>query len=321
MIPDVAGSNPVRHPNTARRADAAPVKAAAVALPPGATVEDAFRTVVRAALAQVEANASGVLHSRNLEFVHQMRVGMRRFRSSLIAFRAAVPRGASARIKSELRNVARALGTARDWDVLCRRIAAAARARFPEHSSLEALKRHVQLRRAASVRRARNAIDAGDVAGTLQRAERWLERAPWRGSVAAEVLAAPVEPLARQTLKRLQRKALKCGKDAAALQGDARHRLRVRIKRLRYACEFFATLYPRRRTKLFIRRLQQLQDILGELNDIAVAGSLLGEAAALPAPAKPAIARMHERDAGRERRLLTELYAQWKILRSADPFW
>ena len=177
------------------------------------------------------------------------------------------------------------------------------------------------LRRAASVRRARKAIDAGDLAGALQRAERWLERAPWRSVVPAEVLAAPVAPLARRALKRLQRKALECGEDVAALPGDARHQLRVRIKRLRYACEFFASLYPRRRTKMFIRRLQQLQDTLGELNDIAVARRLLGDTAALPARARRAIARMHERDARRERRLLIELDAQWKILRAADPFW
>jgi triphosphatase len=321
VIPVVAGSNPVRHPSTARRADAAPVKAAAVALPPGATIEDAFRTVVRAALAQVEANAFGVLHSLDLEFVHQMRVGMRRFRSSLIAFRAAVPREASARIRLELRDVALAIGTTRDWDVLCQRIAAVGRTRFPERDSLEALKRHVLLRRAASVRRARKAIDAGDFAGALQRVERWLVRAPWRGIVPAEVLGSPVAPLARRALKRLQRKARECGNDVSTLPGDARHQLRVRIKRLRYACEFFASLYPRRRTRIFIRRLQQLQDTLGELNDIAVACRMLGNTAALPARARRAIARMHERDARRERRLLIELDAQWKILKAADPFW
>ncbi len=321
MIPVVAGSNPVRHPSTARRADAAPVKAAAVALPPGATVEDAFRTVVRAALAQVEANASGVLHSRNSEFVHQMRVGMRRFHSSLIAFRAAVPHEATARIRLGLRDAARALGTTRDWDVLSQRIAAAGRTRFPERDSLKALKRHVLLRRTASVRRARKAIDTGDLAGALQRAERWLERGPWRSVVPAAVLGSPVAPLARRALKRLQRKARACGKDIATLPGDARHQLRVRIKRLRYACEFFAALYPRRRTRMFIRRLERLQDTLGELNDIAVARRLLGNTAALPARGRRAIARIHQRDARRERRLLIELDAQWKKLKAADRFW
>jgi CHAD domain-containing protein len=286
-------------------------------LPPGAAVEDAFRTVVRAALTQVEANASGVLHSADLEFVHQMRVGMRRFRSSLIAFRAAVPQEMSAGIWLELRDAARALGTTRDWDVLCQRIAAAGRTRFPERDSLEALTRHVLLRRAASLRKARKAIDAG----ALQRAERWLERGPWRSVIPAEVLGSPVAPLARRALKRLKRKALECGKDVAALPGDARHQLRVRIKRLRYACEFFASLYAHRRTKMFIRRLEQLQDTLGELNDIAVAHRLLGNTSALPAHARRAIARIHQRGARRERRLLIELDAQWKTLKAVDPFW
>jgi CHAD domain-containing protein len=276
---------------------------------------------VRAALAQIEANASGVLESSDLEFVHQMRVGMRRFRSGLIAFRAAVPNEASARIRLEFRDAARALGTTRDWDVLSQRIAAAGHTRFPERASLDALKRHVLLRRAGSLRLARRAIEAGDLAGVLRRAERWLERAPWRGKLPAEVPDSPVAPLARRALKRLRRKALECGEDVAALPEDARHRFRVRIKRLRYACEFFVALYPRRRAKTFTRRLERLQDTLGELNDIAVTRRLLGDTAVLPARARRAIARMHQRDALRERRLLIELDAQSKKLKAADPFW
>ncbi len=321
MIPDVAGSNPVRHPNTAPRAAAAPVKAAAVALPPGATVDDAFRTVVRAALAQVEANASGVLHSLDLEFVHQMRVGMRRLRSTFIAFRAAIPSAASSGIRRELRGATQALGAARDWDVLCESLSAARSTRFPERASLEALLRRVALRRAASVRRARRAINTAEFRRALMRTQRWLESTPWRENIPAGVLTAPVAPLARRALKRLFRKALACGENAAALRGDDLHQLRIRIKRLRYACEFFASLYTRRRAHSFLRRLQRIQDTLGELNDLAVAERLLDAVSAAAPEARPATARLRDRRERSERRLFIHLGAQWDSLRAADPFW
>jgi CHAD domain-containing protein len=50
--------------------------------------------------------------------------------------------------------------------------------------------------------------------------------------------------------------------------------LRIQTKKLRYAAEFFATLFPRKRAikrrKRFLSALERLQDGLGDLNDIAV---------------------------------------------------
>ena len=42
------------------------------------------------------------------------------------------------------------------------------------------------------------------------------------------------------------------------------------MKKLRYACEFFRTLYPSKRVKAYATRLAGLQDVLGYLNDVAV---------------------------------------------------
>lgn len=299
----------------------APVKARAIELARNASVESAFRTVARAGLTQIRANLIGVNSSPDPEFVHQMRVGMRRFRSAFVAFRAAIPPAASATIRRELRDASRALGAARDWDVMCQRLAAARGTRFPERVSLDALQRHGNARRGITARRVRRAVAANKFQRTLLRAEHWIANSAWRAEVQAGVLAAPVAPLARKALKRLLKRALRCGECAAALDGDDRHRLRIRIKRFRYACEFFASLYPRRRTESFTRHLENLQDTLGELNDIASARRLLGDATGMPSTAAAALARILSRDARRERRLLTELDAQWKILRAADPFW
>lgn len=321
MIPVVAGSNPVRHPRAPRRAGATSVKAAAIELVPEMSIENAFRTVARAGLAQIKANLHGTIRYRDPEFIHQMRVGTRRLRSTFIAFRAAIPSAASSGIRRDLRGATQALGAARDWDVLCESLSAARSTRFPERASLEALLRRVASRRSASLRRARRAIDAAEFRRALMRTQRWLASAPWRENIPAEVLTAPVAPLARRALKRLFRKALACGENAAALRGDDLHQLRIRIKRLRYACEFFASLYTRRRSHPFLRHLQRLQDTLGELNDLAVAERLLDRVSVVAPDARPAAARLRGRRQRSERRLLNELDAQWKILRAADRFW
>src|SRR3954469_21288599 len=83
VIPVVAGSNPVGHPNPAPRV---PRHWRAPALR-RATPQAAFKAVSLAALTQIESNARGVLLSDDPEFLHQLRVGMRRLRAALRAFR------------------------------------------------------------------------------------------------------------------------------------------------------------------------------------------------------------------------------------------
>src|SRR5262249_12292225 len=79
--------------------------------------------------------------------------------------------------------------------------------------------------------------------------------------------------------RRQWKKILKSGKHLDRLDPQHRHKLRIQAKKLRYAAEFFAPAFPRkraiRRRKDFVASLQQLQDALGELNDIAVSEKLL----------------------------------------------
>ena len=65
--------------------------------------------------------------------------------------------------------------------------------------------------------------------------------------------------------------------DLAHMEPTELHAIRLHAKRLRYAAEIFAPVYPGKETHRFIRRLSRLQDRLGALNDGAVAAHLLGE--------------------------------------------
>ena len=79
--------------------------------------------------------------------------------------------------------------------------------------------------------------------------------------------------------------------------------MRIRLKRLRYSCEFFAPAFDPRRGAAYVGALKTLQEILGELNDIAVAREKLpefsasAEEAALVAKLAPAWARFEKRAA------------------------
>ena len=89
----------------------------------------------------------------------------------------------------------------------------------------------------------------------------------WQGS--------PATALAESVLDRRQHQLLRRGRHFVRLDPAARHRLRIATKKQRYAAEFFAELYPPKAARAYIKNLAALQDNLGALNDIAVAGRLL----------------------------------------------
>ena len=108
----------------------------------------------------------------------------------------------------------------------------------------------------------------------------WIETGNWTRNPNNTVLRQrSFAAVATEQLRRQRKKILKRGKCLDTLDPQHRHKLRIQTKKLRYAAEFFAPAFPRKksmqRRKDFVTSLHQLQDALGELNDIAVNKKLL----------------------------------------------
>ena len=272
---------------------------------PRAGAGEAFAANVQAAIGQIDGNLRGGAHGRDPEYLHQLRVGLRRLRATLRAFHALLRKGKASEFDRLLRDMLHALGVARDWDVFSR-------------SQLNSdLLRVAQVRSAGERRAARGLLRAAPVRRTLQSVLAWTKTAPWRPG------ADPAEPatvFARRALRRLRDRLRK---EAAGIEwGNAaqRHRVRIKVKHLRYGCECFAAAYPPDATRRFLKRLRTLQRILGELNDIAVQRRLLrGLARDTRLRGRAAVARA--RLAPRERTLTGELARAWDEFESMKPFW
>jgi CHAD domain-containing protein len=88
---------------------------------------------------------------------------------------------------------------------------------------------------------------------------------------------------AARTLSELHRKVLKRGRHFRHLTPEARHKLRLAVKKLRYAADFFLTALGHRRIgKHYLRRLGELQDQLGRYNDMAVTEHFVERLAEVP---------------------------------------
>jgi len=90
----------------------------------------------------------------------------------------------------------------------------------------------------------------------------------------------------------MHRRIAKHGKRLDDLSDEQRHRLRIRIKKLRYALKAFRSLFPKRkRARRYPRLLASLQDALGSLNDQAVTSGLLDRLASDATPTGIAFVR------------------------------
>jgi triphosphatase len=306
-----------------------PRRAARVALPPAATLEDALRAVLAACLEQVLANLEPAREPADGEGVHQLRVGLRRTRAALALFRACLPAEQTEAFKGELRWLAGELGPARDLDVFLTETLDPIAARFPDDAVLKRLRDAARELRDDAYVRARAAIDAPRTAALCLALGGWITGAAWRAGADEEGLAALAAPAAARGAELLEaraKKARKLGRGLARRTAPERHRLRIELKKVRYAGEFLASVFPERAPNRWLRRLAELQDSLGALNDVATAERLLSDIAAR-------LGRewgtAHDRGAGfllgwigaaAERRL-GRLERQWKAFRKARPFW
>ena len=256
----------------------AAVKAAPLALKKGMTVEQAFQAIAGNCLAQIRANQDGVAAGNDAESVHQMRVGLRRWKSAARSFQEVIqlPEG----LQQELAWLTGELGGARDWDVLADTTLPAVAGELPDPGQL------AELRNAASNIAGTRHLAAAAAIGSPRYARlmlnfaRWIQCAGWRDSpnqADPEQLAGRIKPFARRLLLRDRARLLKRGKKLAGGDPAARHRVRIAGKRTRYDTEFFQSLFGTAALRPYIKALQTLQDELGWLNDAAVAAGLLAE--------------------------------------------
>lgn len=286
-----------------------------------AAPSEAFSAVFSAALTQAGANARGVAHGGDPEYLHQMRVGLRRLRSALLAFRELISKKAAKPVVERLRGLMPALGAARDWDVFCEGLVRMGMQEPDRAPALAPLLARARGKRAAARRRARLAAASPKLQAFLLRGLRWANASPWKGR--AETAEGTLGTFAEESLERLHRKSLKHAQGMDWGDPERRHRLRIRMKRLRYACDFFAASFADAVARPYIKRLAALQDILGDLNDIAVARRLLAELAPRGSASDVAAAASHTRHAlaARERMLVISLQAAWVAFEKRRPFW
>lgn len=243
-------------------------KATAVEITPDMTCADGFRTIARSCLRQIVANTPGV-RAGHSDALHQMRVGLRRLRAGLTLFADLVAGPERDHLKGELKWITQELGPARDLDVLVADVLEPLRAGRPNDADLAAIAADFEVQHEAAYVRATGAVGSDRFRKLLLDLAAWIEVGAWADASGDD----PITEHATAKLSHLRRRVKKRGEVLRKLAPNKRHKLRIRAKRLRYATEFFAATFPGKakeaRREKSLSALKDLQDALGELNDIA----------------------------------------------------
>jgi triphosphatase len=257
--------------------DAGAHKAGRAELPPGCVAEEAFRATLSHCLAHLARNTGAIAEARDPDGIHQIRVGLRRLRAALSAFGDAFRVAALEDLRQRAKTLADMFGETRELDVFALQLLAPIEA-AGNRPGLAQLRLALDEIRGESWDRAAELVRSDEFTGFVLDLAIAIEGRVWREAATSEEFEAflrPARSLAAESLERLLKTTIKRGKRLSELDTEQRHRLRIQVKRLRYAAEFFAPLFPPKAVKPFLRRLSKLQDQFGVLNDAATADRIL----------------------------------------------
>lgn len=294
------------------------------------TTEAALQEIILGCVGHLRANEACVLSREHEEGTHQMRVATRRLRSCLALYGRFIPDEQLEYITGELKWLIGELGPARDWDVFVADGFTPVAQQIEDEDRLTALGEHIERLRDEAYARAQSAVGSQRYRGLVLLLNSWAEGRGWRDSAgAADELAemqGTVSGIAHQLLHAKYEQLLSAGADFEQLDAVQRHKVRIELKKLRYATEFFSSLYPKREVAPYLADMKALQDGLGTSNDAAVARKLLkrvlkqarGKQRARLSYAAGLVVGWHSHvSGGREE----DLVEAWHRFTARSPFW
>ena len=279
--------------------------------PEMAAIEAAVR-IHSTLLNVIRVNEPGVLADTDIEFLHDLRVAVRRTRSALTLMKGVFAPEIEKKFKEEFKYIGKITGPVRDLDVyLASRDAYMQRIPERLRTGLSFFFEDLAVRRKTERRKLVRALKGERYQRILTEWQDILASKPHpptgkRGKM-------PVCELAGKVIHKRFRRVLADGRKIGPASPDEElHRLRIECKKLRYSLEFFASLYDEDIMRQLIRQLKLLQNNLGDFNDLSVQQEMLAH---FLSTIKPGTIRSREMAAAIGG-LMTDLAKQHKEVRA-----
>jgi triphosphatase len=287
---------------------------------------EAITAILMSCQAHILANQAVAEEGRDIEGVHQMRIGLRRLRSALFYLRAEVPSNLFRPLDNEADWILSILNPARSWDVFV----TATLGRLSDHMdariSFDELRQEAENLRQRSYQALRETLASPRYSHFHLSLGRTIEGQSWAQGASkktARRLSKAVSEAAPRIFKRLLKKAKKRGAKLQLLDAEKRHKLRISLKRLRYAIDTLDSAGKRKATRRYLNELSHLQEVFGADSDVQTTRLLLGEIgqATESLPVQTAIGAVIGWQ-GRERNMRAKkIERAWFAFKKLDPPW
>jgi CHAD domain-containing protein len=246
-------------------------------LPGAASIGEVVSAICLKLVEAMEQNYRGVIEDIDSEFLHDFRIAIRRTRSLLTLMKKVLPPEATAHFQEEFRWLGSVTGSVRDIDVyLLERDIYMDLLPEPLRPGLATFFAELERQRAVELKLLRRHLSS-------QRYEQLL--AAWQhylydpgSDLFGSVRAKRCKPLVDSIITKRFKGFIKHGNRIDAASADQElHALRIKGKKLRYLLEFFRSFYDGSQTDRFLKQMKNLQDNLGDFNDLSVQQEMLGE--------------------------------------------
>jgi inorganic triphosphatase YgiF len=240
----------------------------------------AMQMLIWSVLQHVQSNVHGATVSGNSEYLHQLRVALRRLRVLLRMVESICADEQLAIFRKEVAALCITLGRIREWDVFLAQTVQPLCERMPQDAGLQALVVTSEQHRDVCCSELRNDMQVRELQRLLLRLAFWMHGPYWQQ---VEISGLSTCDVAATYLTELARQFAQAGEHLDTFDAAKLHAMRIRTKKLRYCAEFFASLYGKHKSQQYLTALSAVQEVLGQINDDAVANRLLDDLAKVPA--------------------------------------
>lgn len=228
--------------------------------------------IFQSQLAIMRQNQEGIRADIDTEFLHDFRVALRRSRAGLSEIKGIFSKDVTKRFKADLKRFATMTNRLRDLDVYLLK-KDYYKSLLPEklQPELEHLFRLLERERNREKKKVQQALNGSSYENTITEWSDFLASFQLGNSESGPKAKSPILDLGKIFIFQAWKKVVTMGRGITLDSPDeALHKLRLECKKLRYLLEFFASLFPEKQMNYLVKQLKQLQENLGDFNDLCV---------------------------------------------------
>ncbi|SCA55591.1 putative CHAD domain containing protein [Candidatus Terasakiella magnetica] len=240
--------------------------------------DEALKTILLDQLIKIECTLEGTMKNIDTEFLHDLRVAVRRSRSALSRMKGVLPQTMQDRFSQELQWIGSITTPVRDLDVYMLDFPKyRAQLSVEQQENLQPLYEFLCSQHKMARTQLIKEIESRRFKDFLVKWRTYLEKpVPQRPTALAAIL--PVGGVADKRIWKTYRRVMTEGKAIGPqTPAEALHDMRKTCKKLRYLLEFFVSLYPSEQVTALVKSLKGLQQNLGDFQDLDVQAEALND--------------------------------------------